>query len=121
MAGGVGVAAAGAALVLYLWNDARFSDWEAEDQAIQQGWMSPGPDEGALSQRQTDNDDLLHSIRAVDTASAVLAIGGVVLAGAAVTVLLVASGEPADAEKPAVEARLRAAPGAAGWEVLVRW
>ena len=64
-----GLALAGAAAVLHVWNDSRFDAWQNEDRAI---YTAPG---GAdLRGRQAANNELLGDIRRTDAISAALAI-----------------------------------------------
>jgi tetratricopeptide (TPR) repeat protein len=80
-----GLALAGVATALHVWNDTRFDDWRREDRVL---FAAGGNGNlGELQRRQAANNDLLTSIRRVDTislsvfvaAGASIAAGGVVL------------------------------------------
>jgi tetratricopeptide (TPR) repeat protein len=64
-----GLALAGVATVLHVWNDSRFETWQNEDRAI---YIAPqGADTRA---RQTANNELLGNIRRTDVITATLAV-----------------------------------------------
>lgn len=87
---GVAVAALGAALGLYLWNDSEFDTWDQEN-----GLLTAGLSDGSLQlddveSRVAANNDLHDQIQTVDAASwAVMAVGA---AAAATAVTLIALG-----------------------------
>lgn len=82
--GGLGIAAAGVATSLAIWNAGRYDDWSAANDRLSKGSNPPNPTDHAVEQQQ--NDDLARSIRAtswvtvsVGVASAALLTSGVVL------------------------------------------
>jgi hypothetical protein len=88
--GAVGVGLLGTCLGLFLWNNARFDDWQTEHNALQADYLLPDgaaerPANEALIERQAANDDLSDGVERVDTVSWVLlGVGAAALvAGAA--------------------------------------
>ena len=82
--GGLGIAAAGVATSLAIWNAGRYDDWSAANDRLSKGSNPPNPANHAIEQQQ--NDNLARSIRAtswvtvsVGVASAALLTSGVVL------------------------------------------
>jgi len=82
--GGLGIAAAGVATSLYIWNAGRYDDWSAANDRLSKASNQPNPADHAVEQQQ--NDNLARSIRAtswvtvsVGVASAALLTSGVVL------------------------------------------
>jgi hypothetical protein len=82
--GGLGIAAAGVATSLFIWNAGRYDDWSAANERLSKPSNPPNPAEHAIDQQQ--NDNLARSIRAtswvtvsVGVASAALLTSGVVL------------------------------------------
>jgi tetratricopeptide (TPR) repeat protein len=81
-----GVALAGVATVLHVWNDSRFDDWRKEDRELFAAGGSGNA--GELQRRQGANNDLLTSIRRIDTISlgVFVAAGASIVAGGVVLV-----------------------------------
>ena len=82
--GGLGIAAAGVATYLGIWNAGRYDDWSAANERLSKGSSPLSPTDRAIEQQQ--NDNLARSIRAtswvtvsVGVASAALLTSGVVL------------------------------------------
>jgi len=82
--GGLGIAAAGVATSLFIWNAGRYDDWSAANERLSKDSNPPNPADHAIEQQQ--NDDLARSIRAtswvtvsVAVASAAFLTSGVVL------------------------------------------
>jgi hypothetical protein len=64
-----GLALAGAAAALHVWNDGRFDAWQDEDRAIDEA-----PSGAKLRDRQAANNARLSDIRRIDVISAALAV-----------------------------------------------
>ena len=82
--GGLGIAAAGVATSLAIWNGGRYDDWSATNERLSKDSNPPNPTDHAIEQQQ--NDNLARSIRttswvtvSVGVASAALLTSGVVL------------------------------------------
>ena len=82
---GLGVAAAGAALGLYLWNRGRYEDWQEADATV--GDLKFGS--AAYRKRVTENNDLASSLISANRAIVGLSIAGGVLVATGVTLWLV--------------------------------
>jgi hypothetical protein len=84
--GGTGVALLGAATALYLWNDARHDDWDAEhaELAATPGFREQLARDPALWQRANASNQHLSSIHTVDAVTVLLASAGALALGAGV-------------------------------------
>jgi len=83
-----GVAAAGAALGVYLWNRGRYEDWQAGDVALQE--LTPGS--AAYQMQAATNNDLASSLTTANHAILGLSIAGGVLVATGASLWLVARG-----------------------------
>lgn len=114
-----GVAVLGTALGLYLWNDHRYAEWNGERLALYEDFNLPPaemPDPSELVARARGNDDLIASIREVDTASwALLGVG----LGAVVAAL--GLGFALRAVAPEAEPEVAVAPTPSGLGLAMTW
>ena len=85
---GLGVAAAGAALGVYLWNRGRYQDWQAGDAAVEDLKFGSA----AYRRQVTENNDLASSLISADKAILGLSIAGGLLVATGATLWLVDRG-----------------------------
>ena len=90
--GGAGVALAGATVVTFLVADAKHSDWQDRQSALDGEWAA-GSNDSTLQARQDDNDDRLETVQTLDkvTVGLGVAAGGLLVSGA---VLLLTGDDP---------------------------
>ena len=85
---GLGVAAAGAALGVYLWNRGRYEDWQAGDAAVEDLKFGSA----AYRKQVTENNDLASSLISANKAILGLSIAGGLLVATGATLWLVDRG-----------------------------
>jgi hypothetical protein len=91
--GATGVAIAGTALGVGLWNHGHYSDWNQKRTELEQAYHAPVADAAAaaeLERRRNDANSQLRSIHAVDIATAILGVAGGMLLGSGALLLLTA-------------------------------
>lgn len=89
--GATGVAIAGTALGVGLWNHGRYSDWNQSRTELEQAYQVPVATAAAaaeLEHRRNDVNSQLRSIHAVDIATAILGVAGGMLLGSGTWLLL---------------------------------
>ncbi len=91
--GATGVAIAGTALGVGVWNHGRYIDWKQHRTELEQDYQAPGVAAADLEQRRKDVNGELRSIHSVDTVTAVLGVAGGMLLGSG-TLLLLTTKEP---------------------------
>lgn len=79
--GATGIALAGTALGIGLWNDSRYSDWEHERSELQNAYSGSAAAAAELEPERRDVNSELRSIHAVDIATAMLGVAGGMLLG----------------------------------------
>ena len=117
--GGAGVAIAGTALGLGLWNNGRYSDWKQKRTALEQAYQGPVADAAAaaqLEQRRNDVNNQLRSIHSADIVTAMLGVAGGLLLGSGTLLLLTAEQPLHQHGQPAAWRR-----GPQGIEMNVAW
>jgi hypothetical protein len=81
LTGGAGLAAGVASIVVFVWNDSRYRDWQRTQASLDQEWRASGAMPSAdLTSRQQANDSQITSVHTWDVVTVVLAVGGVALA-----------------------------------------
>jgi hypothetical protein len=95
---GLGVAAAGAALGIYLWNRDRFDDWKAGEAALQD--LTPGS--AAYRMQVVHNNDLAASLTTANHAILGLSIGGALLVAAGASLWMIDRGRGRSAGELAI-------------------
>jgi hypothetical protein len=95
--GATGVAVAGTALGIGLWNDGRYADWEQARTELDRDYQASGssaPTAAELEPRRDDVNDRLRSIHAVDIATAMLGVAGGMLLGSGAWLFFTAEAPP---------------------------
>jgi hypothetical protein len=79
--GAAGLATGAASLVVFLWNDARYHQWQQTQSSLNQEWRASSPPGSAdLASRQQVNDDRIGTVHTLDAVTVALGIGGAALA-----------------------------------------
>jgi len=91
--GATGVAIAGTALGVGVWNQGRYIDWKHERTELEQDYQAPSVPAAELEQRRNDVNGELRSIHSVDIVTAMLGVTGGMLLGSG-TLLLLTTKEP---------------------------
>jgi tetratricopeptide (TPR) repeat protein len=92
--GSVGIAVGATALGLFIANNGRYSDWEAEDDALKQIYAPGAPFvDPDVTARQAANDDLGDTVKTMDAVAIGLAAGGGALIATGLVLFLTDSTE----------------------------
>ncbi|MBN1608739.1 MAG: PEGA domain-containing protein [Polyangiaceae bacterium] len=108
--GATGIAVAGTALGIGLWNDGRYSDWEHARTELDKDYRASGPSAptaAELEPRRDDVNDQLRSIHAVDIATAVLGVAGGMLLGSGAWLFFTTEAPPHPLRESAAVRRVR--------------
>jgi len=92
--GSVGIAVGATALGLFIANNGRYSDWEAEDEALKEIYAPGAPFvDPDVAARQAANDDVGDTVKTMDAVAIGLAVGGGALIATGLVLFLTDSTE----------------------------